>query len=474
MGNRAEEAMEDFLRACGATGPLELTVENRGLTAVRWSAQQPFALIGRDPAADLSLDHSRVDGQHVYLQMIEGELYWVDLGSQSGTRREIGTGRSGWLNYPHGIGIGPYLIQRASPGFDAAQSSLPGESRMDPLASRPQECDNLPRVVLEFRRHTAKPIRWRMRHILTLVGSSSHCKVRLAAPGVSPFHCSLLRTLEGVWVVNLLGQGGITLNGSYARAARIHDGDELMVGDVLIRVFFNAPQKPNKKFDIITNYELNNIYNNETQSSKDILINRDIYKYNSYERDVGRLFTERVPSAGEVSALSLARVLDQFGQMQQVFHEQFQQTTVMMFQALGVLHHDQMKDLSGKLDTLNQITEKLQEFQSRIEATVSPGYGISPHQEPNPAPLQPGQSGATCRDGTEIGQEKFPWTSFVREFDMPPENGVEDVREKIRRNVDQSNTPNFHVHEWLIDRITAIEDEQRTRWQKILDLVRGK
>jgi hypothetical protein len=143
-------------------------------------------------------------------------------------------------------------------------------------------------------------------------------------------------------------------------------------------------------------------------------------------------------------------------------------------QERGVLHHDQMKDLSGKLDSLNQITEKLQKFQSRMEATVSPGYGISPHEGPNPSPLQPGQSGATSRDGAEIGQEKSPGTSYVRKPDILPENGAEDLREEIRRDVDQSINSFFHVHEWMIKRIAAIEDEQRTRWQKILDLVRGK
>src|SRR4051794_39038686 len=104
--------MEDFLRACGARGPLELVVEDRGLTAIRWSAHQPFALIGRDPSADLPLDHPSVDGQHLYLQVIGGGLYWVDLGSHGGARRENGPTRSGWLTYPQSIGVGPYAIQQ--------------------------------------------------------------------------------------------------------------------------------------------------------------------------------------------------------------------------------------------------------------------------------------------------------------------------------------------------------------------------
>ena len=86
-GSRAVVAMDEFLKACGATGPLDLRIENQGETT-RWCAHQPFALIGSDPKADLLLDDHRVDRLHAYLQVIEGQVYWVDLGSQSGTHWE--------------------------------------------------------------------------------------------------------------------------------------------------------------------------------------------------------------------------------------------------------------------------------------------------------------------------------------------------------------------------------------------------
>ena len=235
--------MDEFLKACGATGPLDLRVDNRGHTTTRWSALQPFALIGSDPAADLILDDSRVDRLHTYLQVIEGGLYWIDLGSQAGTRCESSLAPFGWLLHPHAIGIGPYSIQLAAQDSEGADSAQRKSVRPDPFATLPQEIDDLPRVVLEFRRGSAKPIRWRMRHILTLVGSSSWCKVRLAAPGVLPFHCSLLRTPDGVWVVSL-GRGGIAVNGSTLRVAQLKDGDELQIGDVVVRLFFNTASPP--------------------------------------------------------------------------------------------------------------------------------------------------------------------------------------------------------------------------------------
>jgi hypothetical protein len=53
-------------------------------------------------------------------------------------------------------------------------------------------------------------------------------------------------------------------------------------------------------------------------------------------------------------------------------------------------------------------------------------------------------------------------------------DGTEALREKFRSTVDQPNIPSMNVHEWLIGRIAALEDEQRTRWQKIVDLVKGR
>jgi pSer/pThr/pTyr-binding forkhead associated (FHA) protein len=475
---RAVVAMEEFLTACGAAGPLELMVKNRGQTAMRWSAPQPFALIGSDPAADVSLDHPRVDGRHAYLQVIEGGVYWVDLGSQGGTRWEHGTARSGWLNPPHGIGIGPYVVQLAAEDREAVDSTRRRAVRPDPFASRPQDSDDLPHVVLEFRRDSAKPIRWRMRHILTMVGNSSLCKVRLAAPGVSPFHCSLLRTAAGVWVVNL-GHEGVTVNGSRIRAARLDDGDELEIGEVLIRLFFKTPATTNGTNGSLAARAMGpaDLLAHPTTPSRELATSRPKAVWMAPGREAGRLLAERVSGEGDLSASLLAAVLDQFGQMQQQFLDQFQQTTLMMFRALGTMHRDQMEELRERLDSLHQLGENLQAFQAHMASTVPPGSGSPVHEGANPTPPPAGPAGtatASRGDTGGVGQGNPSVAAMVREPQSPAEDGTEDLRAKVRSIVDHPNNTSLNVHEWLIGRIAALEDEQRTRWQKILDLVRGR
>lgn len=473
-GGLAVMPMDEFLKACGARGPLRLIIENRGLTPARWSGPQPFALVGRDPAADLFLDHPRVDGHHAYLQVIEGEVYWVDLGSQTGTRRENGTARSGWLDPPQGIGIGPYVIHPAPEERGAPGTSLRRVTRPDPFSSHPRDPDDLPRVVLEFRRDSARPIRWRMRHILTLVGSSPQCKVRLSAPGVSPFHLSLLRTRAGLWAVNLLGQGGVIVNGSSIRASRLEDGDELRIGDILIRVLFQSAGSASDEVRSPADGEMSptTLFAHPAMSSRALATSRPKAVPGVPAREALRLLPDHGPREGELSASLLALVLDQFGEMQQQFLNQFQQTSLMMFRALGSMHHDQMEELGEKLDSLHRLGENLRALQAQASANAASGNGHHPPAGVHPAPPQPSPAGTPGGDPNGNGHGRPSGNGHGRP--SVAADGTEALREKFRSTVDQPNIPSMNVHEWLIGRIAALEDEQRTRWQKIVDLVKGR
>ena len=75
-----------------------------------------------------------------------------------------------------------------------------------------------------------------MNRVMSLIGSASGCKFRLADPSVSPFHCSLLRTPLGLWVVDLLGPDGVSVNDALVRYALLADDDVLKVGRYRIRV----------------------------------------------------------------------------------------------------------------------------------------------------------------------------------------------------------------------------------------------
>ena len=129
--------MKSFLNACGFREPLRLIVEGpRAGGGEPRTLPQPFAVIGRDPRADVILDDPKVSRRHVYIQAVAGQVFWVDLESRTGTCDETGTRKSGWLAGGGLLEIGPFVIRRA--GGDApAGDSGPGEpGRESPLAVR--------------------------------------------------------------------------------------------------------------------------------------------------------------------------------------------------------------------------------------------------------------------------------------------------------------------------------------------------
>ena len=215
--------MKSFLDACRIPEPLQLAVEAEGAreTGVRL-LHQPFALIGRDERADVPLDHRLVSRRHVYLQVVEGHVFWIDLESRLGT---LGSGRPrkfGWLDVDESMRIGPYEIRRLIGGRpirrDAAHQPPP---ETVPLVAKTYGPSPWPEVSLEFLNGPSRAAVWPMNRVLSLVGSAGGCKFRLADPSVSPFHCSLLRTSVGLWVVDLLGSDGVAVNNASLVAVRL-------------------------------------------------------------------------------------------------------------------------------------------------------------------------------------------------------------------------------------------------------------
>src|SRR5438105_1605869 len=104
--------MNPFLQACGAEGPLQLDVKDCKRSMIgRWTLDKPYALIGRDPRTDIVLDHEDVSRRHVYVQVIAGRAFFVDLGSRTGVVRENERQQAGWLGPDQSMGIGPFTVE---------------------------------------------------------------------------------------------------------------------------------------------------------------------------------------------------------------------------------------------------------------------------------------------------------------------------------------------------------------------------
>lgn len=229
-----------FADACGATGPLDLRVDLAGGgTLAEGSVAQPFTLVGRDDACDVTLSDPEVNMRHAWVQVLGGRVFAVDLGSHSGLVWPGGGRGPGWLDVGTPVRIGPFHLSLRVAASDRP-SSYP--SGYNPLAAD-TAAKTKSSVALEFRNGRRAKDRWPVNRLLTLIGRAADCKIHLNADDISPYHCGIVFTRMGLWVVDLSGRG-VVVNGERMRVAPLPQGAELWVGRFLIGCAYQSPGPP--------------------------------------------------------------------------------------------------------------------------------------------------------------------------------------------------------------------------------------
>jgi pSer/pThr/pTyr-binding forkhead associated (FHA) protein len=420
--------MKSFLNACGIKDSLRITVEGPGARGAEpRQFPQPFAVIGRDDRADVILDDPRVSRRHVYLQAVEGRLFWVDLESRAGTRTEAGARKSGWLEGRGFLGVGPYVIRRQAPapGGDSASGEIPRES---PLAAQALGREPLSAVALEFLNGPSQSMLWPMHRVMSLIGSAKGCKFRLTDPSVSAFHASLLRTPAGLWVVDLRGNRSITVNAVPVRSSPLADGDVLGIGRYRIRIQCrdrdegvegvvaagsapgaptttlarrNSASPPRRSVAGHVETALVAPPGPGSPSASAHLLPFPVVTAPSGVEVVsadaavpGRL------TQSELQESVLTPLVSQFSMMQQQMFDQFQQAMGMLVQMFGNMHREQMAVIREELDRLHQLSQELQELKAELakaprQSAIAPGERVDPiaaaarNRRPAPEPFAP-------------------------------------------------------------------------------------
>lgn len=220
-----------FAEACGATDPLDLRISlTDGRVLAEGTVLQPFTLVGRDDACDVTLTDSDVHPRHTWLQAIDGRVFAVDLGSRTGLHWSNGTTGSGWLDGGAPVRVGPFHLQLRTPVSASRGTLRPGTS---PLHANPNLARSRPVVQLDFRNGKRLRDGWAINRVVTLVGRAEACKIHLNADDISSYHCGLVLTPLGLWVVDLSGRG-VVVNGERMRVAPLSHGAELWVGRFLV------------------------------------------------------------------------------------------------------------------------------------------------------------------------------------------------------------------------------------------------
>jgi pSer/pThr/pTyr-binding forkhead associated (FHA) protein len=187
-----------------------------------------YAIIGRGEGCDIRLEEPTVSYRHAYVQAIGSCVACIDLMSATGIEWS-GPPFSGWLTPQHTMLVGTTTIELQGEAWTWDDGLKP------PLEFRPRdeqrpEYGVLPNVELELLNTPHKGTKWPINRVITLVGRDERCRITIVDERISRVQCALLLLPSGLWVIDLLGKGGIQVGGQTCRCALLTIGMEMTIG----------------------------------------------------------------------------------------------------------------------------------------------------------------------------------------------------------------------------------------------------
>jgi len=222
---------EAFALACKATRPLHFRAQHRTTGAEQaFTVHVPYTFIGRSPGAGVRLNDPSISQCHAYLQVIEGEVFCIDVGSRTGVIWDDGNQGRGWVSADQTLRIGMFDVRIDTPVDPPLEHSLDEQQDHDAIADPILSSAS---VEIHSSTHSANGIHSLDRSI-TLLGRHPTCELRLLDESIAYFQCALVNTTDGVWFVDTMSRQGAVLNGRNIRLARLRDADLLELGKVAL------------------------------------------------------------------------------------------------------------------------------------------------------------------------------------------------------------------------------------------------
>jgi pSer/pThr/pTyr-binding forkhead associated (FHA) protein len=475
---------ETFLKACGATGCLGLQVEqeDRDQKVDFWFQQQPFALLGRNQENDIILNDRRISRRHAYLQILGGEVWCLDMNSRTGTHWQDGPRMAGWLAPMQSLQVGGRTVRLLADTF-----KQPHFSAFDPMA---HGCLQQPLITLEFLGPRWNHIRWPMNRMLAVVGRALCCKVRLHGTNVAPVHASLVSTAQGSWVIDLLSHAGTWVNGQMVRLAQLEDGDELRIGNFVMRVRCHpadrfalrpalaaAPSEPARSGSALRG-QITKL--NLEFSGKEVTPSAPTTNPQTLQHVVEHTAKAMLESV-------VFPMVQQFSAVQDQMFDQFQQAITLMFNLFGGLQKEQMQFLRDELTRVQQLTLEIQALHAELETAVAirPGTSLPKKRGLRENSLTNGTSPGSVSvenaltNGTSPGSvsaENAP-ANGTSPRSVPAENAPANgtsPRSTSDGACESRVQTAEEVHALLCRRMAELQSDRRTRLQKIVDFLAGQ
>jgi hypothetical protein len=420
-------SLDRFLEACGAAAPLRLTVVHGG-GANEHVLPQPFVLAGTDPRADICPADPRVPRRAAYLQVLAGRLLCMDLTAAAGDRKDRNPPRH-WLDPGQTWQCGSMAVRLAADGSDGAANAV---------AVRPE---NLRPMSVEIAGGSSGVCQYALRSPLVLIGKSPQCQVRLRDKAVSRFHCALVQTGSGLWAVDLLGRGGVSVNGATARAACLDDGDELRIGGFSFRPRQGPPQTPASRAENAGALQI-----------------------------AAPPLVEALAMPAFVAGNSggdLAPIVSLFSTLQQQMADHFRLTMTGMMESFWRMHADQMRVVWEELAQIRRLNDEVASLKETLARQPAVPAAIRAPEARRPAALPNDNRPWDARPGD------LPAATPAAKTSAGPAHPLIKNGEPIGRMPPTSAPGEDDVHSWVSRRIAEVQRDREGRWQRIVSFLTG-
>jgi pSer/pThr/pTyr-binding forkhead associated (FHA) protein len=492
-----ESALELFRNACGLRAPLALECQDASRTmggADTYQLDCPFALIGRDPRSHLVLHGAEVSRNHAFFQVVDGRIFCIDLNSRTQLLWEGETEKRahGWLDPGFSVRIGSYAIRRVGTDLSLNRSTPCPDPLVDCPCADPGS-PPLPRAGLELpirAREGEQP--WWMDSRLALVGRSESCQIMLRDASVSRFHAALVRTAKGVWIVDLQSRAGVLLNGVRVRWAWLEDDDTVRIGQfTFILRYETVPEQISRRVVPLEAGASPSVSNKAAQHGKSattLAVRSSVSPATpasvvksapALRPDV--LVPERV--AGWEQGITVPAQQLAMWQQQMRMMESFHQDMILMVQMFMAMHREHRVAIRDELERVQKLTRDLNVLQAKLSQTEgSTRENRSPDVE-RPVrevgtPRSSGRNGRQPAQGAKPPNDALPGQSRSTQ---PPDASrhaaagtpLTTSADQSRKAAGSSAAPISHaeLHSQLTQRITELQRERQTYWQRILSAI---
>jgi hypothetical protein len=323
----------------------------------------------------------------------------------------------------------------------------------------------------------------------------------LTDESVSRFHAAFLRTLQGVWVVDLIAREGVFVNGVKIRWGWLEDGDTVRIGRFTFIMRYETPPAPLSRRDIPLEAGASLLGPVGQESGRDPNRKGRALAIRSKAQSAPALPVpgRKRPSPSLVAfpneppawqpALQLPPEQIAMWRQQMQIMESFHNDMVLMVQMFAAMHREHLVSVRDELDKVKQLTRELRILQKSLtqaqDSTAAPaapgklasGKPVSKSSEPAQQKQKRHQSKSNdqahvmSRPNQPNHKKAHESPASTRQSDAshPPPTSAMDSKEG--RDGRLTAVDPYELHSVLTKRITELQQDRRGYWQKILGVI---